>query len=108
MIKVLKANEKFLDKTYGEWGAEWWNWLCSEDPDNISKSSPIVFLRANIDYEGERENRHQTGKHFEHQLTISKRLCECIFPCTLKHNFTLDIHITMKPRFLSIKKRCTE
>jgi hypothetical protein len=23
MIKVLKANEKFLDKTYGEWGAEW-------------------------------------------------------------------------------------
>jgi len=80
MIKVLKANEKFLDKTYGEWGAEWRNWLCSEDPDNISESSPIVFLRDNIDYKGEGENRHQTGEHFEQQLTISKSSVSVFFP----------------------------
>jgi hypothetical protein len=80
MMKILKSDEKYLGRTYGEWGAAWWNWLCSENPDNTIERDPIVFLRANIDYAGEGDARRQTGRHFEHQLNIRKNSVAIFFP----------------------------
>jgi hypothetical protein len=79
-MNILRSDEKYLGRTYGEWGAEWWNWLCSEDPDNTSGSDPIVFLRANLDYAGEGDARRQTGRHFEHKLNIPKNSIAVFFP----------------------------
>jgi hypothetical protein len=73
--EVVQPNETFRGKSYGEWAAEWWNWLVSENPDGAYslEESPIVFLRANIDYanqQGKEEegegaaSRHQTGSHY--------------------------------------------
>src|SRR4030095_1488340 len=80
MIRVLASNEKFLGKTHGEWGAEWMNWLCSNDPDNVHSDDPIVFLRANIDYDGYGDSRKQIGSHFENNLTIKRDSVAVFFP----------------------------
>jgi hypothetical protein len=85
MIKILASHEKYLDRTYGEWIAEWLNWLFSEDPDRIQNSNAVTFLRANIDYEGYGNSRRQTGRHFNHEITISRESAAIFFPVFEAH-----------------------
>ena len=67
---VLGTTLNFHGRSYGEWAGDWWNWVCSEDPDAYSLDDPIVFLRANIDYSGEGETRHQTGTNYYNKIEI--------------------------------------
>ena len=74
-IDVMPINENFRGRSYGDWASEWWNWILSEEPDKYVPSDPIIFLRANNDY----EYRPGTGirinatRHFE--LTGERAAC---------------------------------
>lgn len=48
-IKVIPVRENFLGMSYGDWAAEWDNWLMSEDPERNLRND-IIFLRGNLDY----------------------------------------------------------
>ena len=63
------------DDRYGEWASEWWNWVVSENPDRYLEHDPIIFLRANIDYEfvGDGNKRVNATTHLD--MTKEKRIC---------------------------------
>jgi hypothetical protein len=67
-LKIVLPNQKYRDKSYGEWAAEWWNWLVSDNPDSYDINDPVIFLRANIDYiyidKNKRIRRH-SGNHYD-------------------------------------------
>jgi hypothetical protein len=69
MVDVLGPNEKFRDRSYGEWASAWWNWLVSEDPDRYSKSDSLIFLRHNIDWQQEGDNS-RVQKSNDHRKKI--------------------------------------
>jgi hypothetical protein len=69
---ILSTSLNFRGRSYGEWAGDWWNWVCSEDPDTYLFDDPIVFLRANIDYSGEGEARHQTGTNYYNRIKIHR------------------------------------
>jgi hypothetical protein len=67
-FKISPPNEKFGDKSYGEWAAEWWNWLMSDNPDSYDINDAVIFLRANIDYiyiDKNKRIRRQSGNHYD-------------------------------------------
>src|SRR5215217_1573019 len=54
---ILPPNENFRGKSYGEWAAEWWNWLLSEKPDIYSQEDPVLFLRGAFDYKARADGK---------------------------------------------------
>lgn len=67
---ILPPDQNFRGRSYGEWAGDWWNWVISEDPDTYSLEDPIAFLRANLDYTGIDNERHQTGTNFSNKIEI--------------------------------------
>jgi hypothetical protein len=59
---ILRPNEKFKGKTYGQWAEEWWKNLLSKDPDGYKKDDDVVFLRGNYDYVDKGEKREPNTK----------------------------------------------
>jgi hypothetical protein len=47
---VLPPNEKFRDRSYGEWAADWWKWLLGSKNPDYSQGDSVLFLRGAFDY----------------------------------------------------------
>ena len=62
---VLRPNDNFRGRTYGDWASEWWKWIVSEDPDDYSPKDPMFFLRSKYDYESVKGDRYQKNKHYD-------------------------------------------
>lgn len=45
----MLPSQMLRGKNYGDWIAEWSNWIMSEQPDNYD-GADILFLRGNVDY----------------------------------------------------------
>jgi hypothetical protein len=59
---ILRPNEKFKGRTYGEWAEEWWKKLLSDDPDSYEKDDDVVFLRGKYDYVDKGKKREPSTK----------------------------------------------
>ena len=62
---ILPPKENFRGMSYGEWAAEWWKWLVSEDADTYLQKDPVLFLRGAFDYEtanGQRRPKRKLHK----------------------------------------------
>jgi hypothetical protein len=62
---VLRPNDNFRGRTYGEWASEWWKWIVCEDPDSYFPEDPMLFLRSEYDYESAKGDRRQKNKHYD-------------------------------------------
>jgi hypothetical protein len=47
---VLDPTRNFRGRSYGDWAAEWSNFLLSADPDRVNDDGAMLFLRGNLDY----------------------------------------------------------
>jgi hypothetical protein len=71
----VPINENFRGRSYGEWASEWWNWVLGENPDKYVPSDPLIFLRANNDYEYKTsvDRRINTTRHLD--MTGDRTIC---------------------------------
>ena len=90
---ILPPNENFRGMSYGEWAAEWWKWLGSEDADTYLQKDPVLFLRGAFDYEtanGQRRPKRKLHKDRTGNEKIEISEGTAIFFPVIEAEFNVD------------------